>query len=204
MNEPNLQDTDTTKPRVSRVLIVMALLPLVALAAAVATQLSQPSGPPATATATYARVGSLDQPMPETFEITALDGTPMDLRQYRGRPVFVNFWGTWCPPCVDELPEMQAFAAAQGENGAAVVAANNSESVETITAYFEEHRMALPDIQFVLDPESTMYRWFGVFQMPTTYLVDEDGVVRDIKYGAFDAAEMQAYLDKLAASAGGS
>ncbi|NOG52602.1 MAG: TlpA family protein disulfide reductase [Chloroflexi bacterium] len=69
------------------------------------------TAPAGDATPFVGRVGSLDQPLPE-FELVDLDGQPVDLAAYAGRPVFVNFWGTWCPPCVREPPEMQAFAAA--------------------------------------------------------------------------------------------
>jgi thiol-disulfide isomerase/thioredoxin len=180
----------------------MAIIPILGLIAAVGLLLSERSPTPESITQP-ARVGSLDKPMPE-FTLTTLDGQPVDLEQYRGRPIFMNFWGTWCPPCVAELPELQAFAAAQGDEGALVIASNNSESAEQIHSYFEENDLALPDILFVLDPEHVMYRWFGVFQMPTTYLIDETGVVRDVKYGAFeDTDALQEYLDKLAASSNG-
>jgi thiol-disulfide isomerase/thioredoxin len=203
MNEqPEPISVPAAPARLSPALIVMAIIPILGLVAAVGLLLSERSQMPES-TSQPARVGSLDQPMP-AFTLTTLDGQPVDLEQYRGRPIFVNFWGTWCPPCVAELPELQAFAAAQGEDGALVVASNNSESAEKIYQYFEDNDLALPDILFVLDPEHVMYRWFGVFQMPTTYLIDEAGVVRDVKYGAFeDAASLQEYLDKLAASSNG-
>lgn len=202
----NEQPESTTPPaapaRLSPALIVMAIIPILGLVAAVGLLLSDRGEAPQ-ATSQPARVGTLDQQLPE-FTLTTLDGQPVDLKDYRGRPIFMNFWGTWCPPCVDELPELQAFAEAQGESGALVIASNNSESAEKIYQYFEENDLALPDILFVLDPEHVMYRWFGVFQMPTTYLIDESGVVRDVKYGAFeDTDALQAYLDKLAASSGG-
>jgi thiol-disulfide isomerase/thioredoxin len=187
--------------RFSPALIVMAIIPILGLIVAVGLLLSEGSQTPERTTQP-ARVGSLDQPMPE-FTLTTLDGEPVDLEDYRGRPIFMNFWGTWCPPCVAELPELQAFAAGQGDEGALVVASNNSESAEQIYSYFEDNDLALPDILFVLDPEHVMYRWFGVFQMPTTYLIDEAGIVRDVKYGAFaDTAALQEYLDKLASSGG--
>jgi len=189
--------------RFSPVLIVMAILPVLGLIAAVGLLLSERGSPVREVTSRPARAGALDQPMPE-FTLTTLDGQTVDLEDYRGRPIFMNFWGTWCPPCVAELPELQAFAAAQGEAGALVIASNNSESADRIYEYFEENDLELPDILFVLDPEHVMYRWFGVFQMPTTYLIDESGVVRDVKYGAFeDTDALQAYLDKLAGSSDG-
>lgn len=188
--------------RLSPALLVMAIVPILGLIAAVGLLLAEPGKTPE-ATGQPALVGSLNQPVPE-FTLTTLDGQPVDLEQYRGRPIFMNFWGTWCPPCVAELPELQAFAAAQGEDGALVIASNNSESADRIFQYFEDNDLDLPDILFVLDPEHVMYRWFGVFQMPTTFLIDGAGVVRDVKYGAFDSAgSLQEYLDKLAASSNG-
>lgn len=190
--------------RFSPALIIMAIVPILGLIAAVGLLLSERSSDPTPeATSQPARVGALDQPVPE-FTLTTLDGQSVDLEDYRGRPVFLNFWGTWCPPCVAELPELQAFAEAQGEGGALVIASNNSESADRIYEYFEENDLDLPDILFVLDPEHVVYRWFGVFQMPTTYLIDESGVVRDVKYGAFESmASLQEYVDKLAAASNG-
>ena len=118
--------------RLSPALIVIAIIPILGLIAAVGLLLSERGQPPE-ATSQPARVGSLNQPLPE-FTLTTLDGQPVDLELYRGRPIFMNFWGTWCPPCVAELPELQAFAAAQGEQGALIVASNNSESAEQFTA----------------------------------------------------------------------
>ncbi len=201
--QPEPITTPAAPVRFSPALIVMAIVPILGLIAAVGLLLSERTTQTPEATSRPARVGALDQPMPE-FTLTTLDGRPVDLKDYHGRPIFMNFWGTWCPPCVAELPELQAFAAAQGEGGALVIASNNSESAGRIYEYFEENDLELPDILFVLDPEHVMYRWFGVFQMPTTYLIDESGVVRDVKYGAFeDTDALQAYLDKLAASSGG-
>lgn len=204
MNEqPEAISQRTASARISPALIIMIAIPILGLIIAVGLLLSERGSQTPESTSQPGRVGSLNQAMPE-FTLTTLDGQPIDLEAYRGRPIFLNFWGTWCPPCVAELPELQAFAEAQGEAGALVVASNNSESAEKIYAYFEENDLALPDILFVLDPEHVMYRWFGVFQMPTTYLIDGDGVVRDVKYGAFeDTGALQEYLEKLAASSNG-
>jgi len=191
-------------PRFSPALIILTLIPLVGFAAAVGLLLANNNASTnSPSTPVTASVGSVNQPMPE-FSVVSLDGEPVDLTRYRGRPIFVNFWGTWCPPCVRELPEMQAFAASQGDTGAVVVASNNTESPERIRQFFADNNLVLDDIVFVQDTESAMYRWFGVFQMPTTFLVDVDGVVRSFKYGPFDVAGMQSYLDDLAASQNGS
>ncbi len=123
MNDhPATPSHDGQPARYSTVLIVLTIIPLLGLAAALGLMLADATSQPGETTE-FARVGSLDQPMPE-FMLTTLDGEPFDLTQYSGRPMFVNFWGTWCPPCVDELPALQAFAASQEPDGAVVIASN--------------------------------------------------------------------------------
>lgn len=202
MSDPEqpLIETVETARRFSPVLLVLLIVPALGLIGAAAMLIA--NTPPASAPSgseapVVGRVGSLDQPLP-SFELVDLDGRPVDLAAFAGRPMFVNFWGTWCPPCVRELPEMQAFAAAQGPDGAVVIASNNTESPEAIRAFFAENDLDLPDIIFVQDNDSALYRWFGIYQMPTTYLVDREQIVRAVKYGPFDKAGMTAYLNELA------
>ncbi|MBK9124687.1 MAG: redoxin family protein [Chloroflexi bacterium] len=199
MSDPELPSAKPSR-RFSPVLLVLLIIPMLGVLGAVAMLLANtPSSNTSTGDSTplVGRVGSLDQPLPE-FELVDLDGQPVDLAAYAGRPMFVNFWGTWCPPCVRELPEMQAFAAAQGPDGAVVIASNNTESPEAIRTFFDENDLDLPDILFVQDNDSALYRWFGIYQMPTTYLVDSEQIVRSVKYGPFDEAGMTAYLNELA------
>ncbi|MDL1917639.1 TlpA family protein disulfide reductase [Anaerolineae bacterium CFX4] len=176
MSDPELLSAKTSR-RLSPALLVLLIVPVLGLIGAVAMLLTNtpPSTAPAgDATPFVGRVGSLDQPLPE-FELVDLDG-----------------------PCVRELPEMQAFAAAQGPDGAVVIASNNTESPDVIRAYFADNALDLPDIVFVQDNDSAMYRWFGIYQMPTTFLVDAEQIVRSVKYGPFDQAGMTAYLNELA------
>ena len=84
-----------------------------------------------------------------------------------------------------------------------MVASDNTETSDRLRHSFDENVRYRADIVFVKAYHSTMYRWFGVFQMPTTFLVDAEGVVRSFKYGPFDVAGMQAYLDDLSSSQSG-
>lgn len=198
------QTSEPSSQRFSPALLILAVIPLLGLVAAIGMLLGEQSVRTGQNDGAFtARVGSLDQPMPDFVPVT-LGGEPVDLTQYRGRPIFINFWGTWCPPCVEELPALQAFAESQGDDGAVIIASNNTENAETIYAFLDEHGFSLPDIQFVLDPDSTMYRWFGVYQAPSTFLIDRDGFVRSVKYGAFTVEGMQQYLADLEASSRGS
>lgn len=191
------QPTPPAAPRsgVSPVLLLMMVVPLLGIVAAVVMLLVEPTTAPNTiptlsvdeAAAPRSGVAVLDRAL-EDFTLTTLDGETVQMSQYAGRPVFINFWGTWCPPCVDELPDLEDFARQQADlpDGAVVIASNNTESPEQIRAYFEENNLDLPHILFVQDDDSVLYRWFGVFQMPTTYVADAGQTIRLVKYGAFD------------------
>jgi thiol-disulfide isomerase/thioredoxin len=139
-------------------------------------------------------VAVLDRPL-DDFVMTTLDGETVRMSMFAGRPVYINFWGTWCPPCVEELPLLEAFAREQAAlpDGAVILASNNTETPEQIRAYFAENGLELPHILFVQDADSALYRWFGVFQMPTTYVADAGQTVRLVKYGAFSEADLAAY-----------
>jgi len=185
---------------VSPLLIVLLIIPLLGIAAAIGLLLAdQPAAPAQTDTGRPPNaVSVLDKPL-EDFTLTTLDGETVQMSQYAGRPIFINFWATWCPPCVEELPVLEAFAKAQADlpNGAVVIASNNTETPAQIRAYFAENNLTLPHILFVQDTDSLLYRWFGVFQMPTTYVVDASQRIRMVKYGEFDAQGLQDYLTEV-------
>lgn len=198
--ETSLPPTDQTpKTGVSPVLIILLVIPLLGIVAALGLMLAEQA--PATTTdesRPRSAIAVLDKQV-EDFTFLTLDGETVGISQYQGRPVFINFWGTWCPPCVEELPVLEAFAKEQSTlpNGAVVIASNNTETPEQIRAYFTENGLELPHILFVQDSESLLYRWFGVFQMPTTYVIDPQQRVRLVKYGEFSAEGVRDYLDEV-------
>lgn len=198
---PITGDIPTAKSGVSPVLIILLILPLLGIAAAIGLMLADQPTPTNSVTddsRPRSAVAVLDKAV-EDFTLTTLDGETIQLSQYAGRPVFINFWGTWCPPCVEELPVLEAFAREQAAlpDGAVVIASNNTETPEQIRAYFAENGLELPHILFVQDTDSLLYRWFGVFQMPTTYVIAPDQRIRLVKYGEFSAQGVQDYLNEI-------
>ena len=185
---------------ISPLLIILLVIPLLGIAAAIGLLIADTPTTPLTTDTGRPRnmVAVLDKPL-EDFTLTTIDGETVQLSQYAGRPIFINFWATWCPPCVEELPVLEAFAKAQAElpDGAVVISSNNTETPEQIRAYFVENNLTVPHILFVQDTDSLLYRWFGVFQMPTTYVVSADQTIRLVKYGEFDAQGVQDYLENI-------
>jgi thiol-disulfide isomerase/thioredoxin len=123
------------------------------------------------------------------------------LSDYRGRVVFVNFWGTWCPPCVEELPEFERFASDQGDQGAVVLAVNSSETADQITSFLTENEITLDHVPVLLDSDYDVLRAFGVADLlPTTFVIAPDGTIAWIKFGAMTQDLMQVYVDDVLAA----
>lgn len=133
------------------------------------------------------------------FELTLLDGTPVQLTDYRGRIVFLNFWATNCAPCREELPAFQRFISEQsGEAGAVVLAVNIGETVQMVEGFFTEN--GISGIPVVMDPVGLAQSLYGVINMPTTYVIDEQGMNRDVHYGAMTLEQMYNYLNSVRAA----
>lgn len=187
----------------SPALIIFLLIPLVGLGIALGvlaadqnlqSQSSRANGIALAPTAPA--LPSLDYPASD-FTVDTLDGGSITLSDYRGRVVFLNFWGTWCPPCVRELPALEQFASEQGEDGAVVLASNDTETAEIINEFFTEEGIRLDNVLVLLDAESSVYRRYVIPAMPTTYVIDETGMVRYVKYGEMTLETMYSFLDAL-------
>jgi peroxiredoxin len=126
------------------------------------------------------------------FELPSLDGETVSLSQFSGRVVFLNFWATWCEPCKRELPALQAFAAEQGEDGAAVITINGGESVEQVRAFLQEN--GVDSLTVLMDSDLNVSDMYGIVQIPVTYVVDANGNVRYPHYGEITRDDMLGYL----------
>lgn len=127
------------------------------------------------------------------FELRRLDGgASIRLDDLRGRVVLVNFWATWCAPCVKEFPEFQKFVRQQGENGAVVLALNAYDTPEKIQEFLRS--LAINDVRVLLDSKGETERAYGVVNLPVTFIIDAEGKVRYMRAGTMTAADMQAYV----------
>lgn len=130
------------------------------------------------------------------FELVTLEGEPISLSDYRGRPVFLNFWRTDCAPCVRELPAFAEFTAEQGEDGAVILAANQGEEAARVGSFLEE--IGVSGLTVVMDPDVTLLDDYPARNLPTTYVIDAAGEVQFFKIGELTTDDMYSYLDALA------
>ena len=121
----------------------------------------------------------LGQQAPD-FEAEDLAGHATSLSDYNGKkPVLIDFWATWCGPCRQAMPELQAL---HDEYGAKIeiLSINEGEPVDKVAAYATAQKSTL---HFVLDPDAGIGSKYGVTGIPTQVLVDKQGVVRWIQVG---------------------
>ena len=105
-----------------------------------------------------------------------LKGTSVSLSDFKGKVLLVNFWGTWCVPCLREIPELVRLSARFDTKGLAVVGiAVDSGRPEDIRAFMAEHRMNYPTLVSNLGP---VKKTFQVVGFPTTLLIDRHGLIR--------------------------
>jgi thiol-disulfide isomerase/thioredoxin len=113
-------------------------------------------------------------PAQPTLKVTTLDGKPFDLAAQRGHWVVVNFWATWCVPCIKEMPDISHFVASHANVRAIGLAYEDSDKAD-IQAFLAKHPVSYPIAQVMLD--DTPKDFDEPRGLPTTYLIAPDGRV---------------------------
>jgi thiol-disulfide isomerase/thioredoxin len=140
-----------------------------------------------------AHPGQIDKPAP-VFALN--DGREsVDLAKLRGRVVVLNFWATWCAPCIEELPSLEQMQRDLPQ--VLVVSIASDEEFSDYTTYLQRRPVSLMTI---FDADQTSNKLYGSFRFPETYIIDKQGVIRRKLVGPqeFTSPDMLAYLKKLA------
>ena len=111
---------------------------------------------------------------------TTLDGKPFDLAAYRGRPVIVNFWASWCGPCQAEFPEFTKVLADHAADGLAIVGVIYQDSASAAESFASSHGGTWPD---VVDPNGALAAAYTVVAPPQTYFMDRSGILQSRQIG---------------------
>ncbi|HLA62600.1 MAG TPA: TlpA disulfide reductase family protein [Nitrospiraceae bacterium] len=116
----------------------------------------------------------------EDFHLTDLEGKQQSLSQYRGKIVLVNFWATWCKPCITEMPSMQKIYDKLRDKGFVVLAVNELEDDAKVREYIKRYGYTFP---VLMDRDNKVANQFGVFGLPLSVFIDEKGVVQEYVKG---------------------
>ena len=116
------------------------------------------------------------------FQLKNLEGELVTLRDFRGKPVLINFWATWCPPCREEMPYLQQVYDEWTSKGLILLTIDIGESPTTINKFFAENNLSLP---VLLDTDKEIGQAYGITGIPETFLIDKDGIIRKKQIGAY-------------------
>ena len=184
-----------------RTALVVVILGVAAVAAVMLWEhLSQPSGPPVSTPGSepaavsstgldplYTALGMRRPAEPSAapdFTLLSLEGRPVRLREFRGKLVLVNFWATWCAPCLHEMPSMEQLYQTFKQTEFVLLAVSMDHQGEGVARPFvDKLKLTFP---VLLDSTLEVSRQYSVRGLPTTYLIDPEGLLIGVVIGARD------------------
>ncbi|ARD49089.1 peroxiredoxin [Sporosarcina sp. P33] len=137
-------------------------------------------------------------PAPE-FTLETLAGETVTLSALKGKKVILNFWATWCPPCKAEMPHMQKFySKLTDEDQVELIAVNVTESeklgVNEVKKFVDSYHLSFP---IPLDETAKVTQLYGVFSMPTTFMIDTEGRIAQKIIGPLDEKALHDLVDSM-------
>jgi len=120
----------------------------------------------------------------------------IELRDYRGKIVVLNFWATWCPPCVEEMPSLVQLQQRFKTKGVTVLGVSVDADGDAYHRFLTDHKI---DFLTVRDADQKSNNLYGTFKFPETYIIDRNGIVRRKFIGPVDwnQPEIVDFLSKL-------
>ena len=131
------------------------------------------------------------------FTIPTTDGKSFRLSAHQGRPVFVNFWATWCPPCLEEMPAMERLWRAQKGAGLVMLAVTVDADAGVVAPFLKRHELTFP---VGLDTRMELANTYGVRALPSSFIIDREGRVAALALGprAWDNVAAHSLVEGLA------
>ena len=130
------------------------------------------------------------------FTLKDLNGRDVNLASYRGKPLLINFWATWCGPCKEEIPSMiKLNKAMAGKNFRMLAIAIDEGGKDAVQKFFKGSK----DLPAYLDPDGKVSQLYGTTGVPETFFIDEQGIVREVVIQPLNEQQMSASIDRLLA-----
>ncbi len=132
------------------------------------------------------------------FQLEDTQGNQVSLADLRGKVVLVNFWATWCPPCIEEMPSMERLHEVMAGDDFVMLAINTEKNGRSIVpAFLEKTPYTFP---ILFDDKGVVQQLYGVYKFPESYVIRKDGTVDEKVVGPLDWSSTKtiAYLKGLA------
>jgi len=139
------------------------------------------AAPPGTTTA-----GEIPAPkegfLAPELTLDTLTGQSIALADFRGQPILINVWASWCAPCRAEMPAMQRVYEAYYEQGITILAVNatNQDNLNNVASFVDDHNLTFP---ILLDTAGEVSQAYQVYSLPTSFFVDQKGIIQEIVIG---------------------
>jgi thiol-disulfide isomerase/thioredoxin len=133
---------------------------------------------------------AVDNPAPE-FTARSMDGSTISLRDFEGRVVIVNFWTTWCPSCVAELPVLQEVDQRYSDQEVVVLAVDIGERESDVRRFLDDNDL---DLTVLLDRSEEIAYAYNIRSIPTAIIVDPYGEIDAVHLGAASASQLDEYI----------
>lgn len=133
-------------------------------------------------------------PTPE-LTLTDIQGFRRSLSDYRGQVVLVNLWATWCPPCKEEMPALQAFYERHAKNGFTIIAINDGDPEKDVIQFVKDYKLTFPvwlDPTYIATEEA-----FNTRSLPTSFVIDRNGTIQLMWIGGISAEMLDKHVTPL-------
>ncbi len=130
------------------------------------------------------------------FSLKTMSGDPVKLDDYRGKVVLLNFWASWCIPCKEEMPRIQAAYEQFQDHGLVVLGINMTDldNRGALKTFVQDTKITFP---ILLDENGIVRKNYRVLSIPTSFFVDRTGIIQHFQLGPMSASQLQQYLDEM-------
>lgn len=128
------------------------------------------------------------------FVLETLDGERIELEELRGKGVFLNFWGTYCPPCEKEMPIMEELYETYKQQGVEIIAVNVNEPELTVERFVKRYDLTFP---IAIDKGMLVSDAYGIRPLPTTILIDEHGTIAHVHKGGMTEPMVRDFMERI-------
>jgi len=128
------------------------------------------------------------------FKLKDLDGKELSLSDLKGKKVFLNFWATWCPPCIEEMPEIQKLYEETKDSDLVIVAVEIQEPLNEVKSFIQDNKYSF---KVLLDSDQSVVSKYNITSIPTSYFIDIDGNIISKSIGPLNIDQMKSYIKTL-------